>query len=229
MPDNQPTGPERISATDLRTLIHEIVTGRDSPDTKPDLVDAERLADTHGGLPLTMSDVYVQIEREQGLVNDLLESTDPVFVITAGGTRRVHLPECFHVRNVLRREEAWRQILDHPEGLTLNHMGLVWAMPEILNRAEVESFRSYVACQVCAPTLNHQKKLWVLNNGPMLATSLKVSHIGRWISTPEGKPLGDLISHQRIVTVDGMTSITTTTETVIEGDGTEKYVVGPKV
>jgi hypothetical protein len=52
--------------------------------------------------------------------------------------------------------------------------------------------------------------------------------MGREIATPEGERLGTLVSHQRIVTAEGIRSITTTTERVIEGDGTEKYAVAPK-
>ena len=37
-----------------------------------------------------------------------------------------------------------------------------------------------------------------------------------------------LVSHQRIVAVAGIRSIITTTETVIEGDRTEKYHVAPR-
>ena len=61
----------------------------------------------------------------------------------------------------------------------------------------------------------------------MLAVNLSQKHIGRNVSTPETEALGQLISHQRIVIVDGSRGIMTTTAGSFEGDGTEKYVVAP--
>ena len=52
-------------------------------------------------------------------------------------------------------------------------------------------------------------------------------HLGRTVQTPDGEDLGSLVS-QRIVSTAGIRSITTTTEKVIKGDGTEKYLVAPK-
>lgn len=220
--------PQRISPEDLRALITEIRNGsevgqnRSEPDLRgtpwdPALAEPE----------MSWDDIRVQIAREQAVVDEKLRSKEPVFVITASGSRRVHLPECFHVRHVLDRKQAWAHVLNGDGELTLNHLSLVYAQPHILSRNEVEQLNSYSACQACSPTLDHQQKQWKFNPKPMLAVNLGRKHIGRNVSTPEAEALGQLISHQRIVTVDGIRSITTTTAGSFEGDGTEKYVVAP--
>ncbi|MGO4431721.1 hypothetical protein AB4Y88_00025 [Paenarthrobacter sp. RAF9] len=220
--------PQRISPEDLRTLITEIRNGgevggsRPEPDLRGTPWDPE-LAEPE----MSSNDIRMQIAREQLAVDDKLRSKEPVFVITASGTRRVHLPECFHVRHVLDRKQAWAHVLSGDGALTLNHLSLVYAQPHILSRKEVEQLSSYSACQACSPTLDHQQKQWRFNPKPMLAVNLSQKHMGRNVSTPEGEALGQLISPQRIVTVEGIRSITTTTAGSFERDGTEKYVVSP--
>jgi hypothetical protein len=177
---------------------------------------------------MTWDDIRAQIAREQLVVDEKLRSSEPVFVITASGTRRVHLRECFHVRHVLDRQQAWAHVLNDDGEPTLNHLSLVYAQPHILTRNEVEQLNSYVACQACAPTLDHQQKQWTFHPKPMLALNLGPKHVGRNVTTPEGKALGQLISHQRIVSAHGIRSITTTTTGSFEGDGDEKYVISPR-
>lgn len=59
-------------------------------------------------------------------------------------------------------------------------------------------------------------------------TQVASQHLGRSISTSAGDPLGILVSHPRIVSAAGIESITTTTEQVLRGDGTEKYHIAPR-
>lgn len=220
--------PQRISPEDLLTLITEIRNGstaaqsRSEPDLRGTPWDPA-LAEPD----MSWGDIRAQIAREQLEVDEKLRSKEPVFVITASGSRRVHLAECFHVRHVLDRTQAWALVLNGDGELTLNHLSLVYALPHILSRKEVEQLSSYVACQTCSPTLDHQQKLWRFNPKPMLAVNLGAKHIGRNVTTPEGTALGQLISHQRIVAAGGIRSITTTTTGSFEGDGNEKYVVAP--
>lgn len=218
--------PSRISIDDIRMLIAEI---KDAGTAGPDLANgAGESWDHHHENHLSAEDITGRIAYEQKLVDGQLSGGESRYVITASGTRRVHLPECYHVRHVIHRDEAWKYVAATPEPVSFSDLGFVYAMPQILSRDEVEALSSYVACQVCAPTLNHQRKLWVLNTRPMKATSIGLHHIGREVHAEDGAPLGMLVSHQRIVTVAGIRSITTTTETVIEGDGTEKYHVAPR-
>jgi hypothetical protein len=226
----QPAGIEpRRLADDLHTLIAEIAEGtgnfreRSSP-----VRGGEAWEESFHG-PRPSNDVIrSQIVSEQAAVDEKLGASEPVFVITASGSNRVHLPACFHVQHVLNRAEAWEQVLNAGEILTPNHLSMVSAPPRILTRAEVEGLNSYVACQACAPTLNHQKKRWLLNANPMRATNLEVKHIGRDVTSSDGEFLGQLVSHQRIVTAHGVQSITMTTKGMFEGDGTERYVIRPK-
>ena len=219
--------PQRISPEDLRTLVTEIRNGSSRRSgSEPDLRGTPW--DPAVAEPdMSWDDIRAQIAREQLEVDEKLRSKEPIFVITASGSRRVHLAECFHVRHVLDRKQAWAHVLNGDGELTLNHLSLVYAQPHILSRTEGEQLNSYVACQVCSPTLDHQQKLWRFNPKPMLAVNLGPKHIGRNVTTPEGKALGQLISHQRIVAAGGIRSITTTTTGSFEGDGDEKYVVAP--
>lgn len=210
--------PRRFSEVDLNNLITEIASGPDNSEWEGSL---------HGARP-TRDSVQRTIAAEQAAVDAKLRSAEPVFVITVSGPRRVHLPGCFHVQHVLDRQKAWETVLEADEDLTQNHLSIVSPPPHILTKAEVEGLNSYVTCQACAPTLDHQKKVWVLNAKPMLATNLGIGHIGRPVTSAAGDPLGQLVSHQRIVTAAGIRSITTTTQGTFEGDGTERYVIGPR-
>lgn len=220
-------GPERLSSDELVNLIDEIVSGQGSRAFTRSGGDDYWPADFYKPKP-TLEEIRSQIAREQSLVDEKLRSEEPIFVITASGTRRVHLPSCSHVRHTINQDEAWAFALDHYEKLRPAELGMVYRMPHILTRSEVEALNSYVPCRACAPTLNHPRKVFVLNPKPMLALSFGTHHVGREVATPEGEEIGILVSHQRITTAGGIRSITTTTERVIEGDGTEKYIVAPK-
>lgn len=221
------TEPRRL-AEDLNTLITGIAEGAgDFQERTTDEGHGAWDESFHGPRPSRAS-IRSQIVAEQAAVDAKLGAAEPVFIITASGSNRVHLPTCFHVQHVLNRAEAWEQLPSDEEVLTPNHLSLVSPPPHILTRAEVERLNSYVTCQTCAPTLDHQKKRWVLNTNPMRATSFDTKHVGRDVTTPDGEFLGSLVSHQRIITADGIRSITTTTQGMFEGDGNEKYVIGPK-
>lgn len=225
----QNDGPERLSTDELVNLIDEIAAGRGSglvPDSTP-ADDPYWPADYTQPKP-SLDAIRAQIKREQDIVDAKLRSTEPVFAITASGTRRVHKPDCFHVRHTIDRADAWATVLQNYNTLRPRTLGDIYRMPHLLTRAEVEALNSYVACQACAPALDHQRKKFTFPVRPMVALSFGPQHVGRAVFTPDGDGLGVLVSHQRIVTADGVLSITTTTEQVIEGDGTEKYVVAPK-
>lgn len=222
-------GPERLSTDELVSLIDQIAVGRGfeafSEASRTD--DPYWPADFHTPKP-PLGQIQAQIAREQETVDEKLRAQEQVFVITASGTRRVHLPGCHHVTHTVDREEAWRTVLDNYSTLRPADLGSVYRQPLILTRSEVEALNSYISCQACAPTLDHPRKRYVLNARPMSVLSIGVHHIGRAVATPEGEDLGFLVSHQKIVTAEGIRSITTTTERVIETDGTEKLVVAPK-
>lgn len=207
--------PSRISADDIRVLIEEIKGPGES-------------WNHHHEDQLAAEDIIKRIAYEQDLIDRQLTGDEQKYVITARGIRRVHLPTCYHVRHVIHRDEAWKYVAATPGPVSFRELEFVYSMPHILTREKVEALSSYVTCQACAPTLNHQRKLWVLNTRPMKATSIGLHHLGREVSTEDGDLLGTLVSHQRIVTAAGIRSITTTTETVIEGDGTEKYHIAPQ-
>lgn len=213
MSDTAPR-PERLTEADIRQLLQDIVG------EKADVPD-------YGSTVLSLEEMRAQVQREQHLVDSELRSKDPAFVMTDGGTRRVHAPSCFHVRHVVDREEAWRYVLAGPS--RVRDLGFVQKMPKILSRSEVEELNSYVTCQACSPTLDHTRKVWSFNAGkPMRSVSFGVHHIGREIFTPDGDSLGVLVSHQRTIAGAGVRSVTVTSETTIEGDGSEMYVVAPK-
>lgn len=214
--------PERISIEDIRTLISEVM--------HQDLAaDSPEFSETSIHRQPDLAEVREQIAREQQSVDDRLSATEAVFVVNQATTRRIHLPACHSIRHQVDREIAWQIFLDNFEHVDINLWGMVSRMPTLMSRAEVEALNSYVACQTCAPTLDHQRKRWLLNSRPMLATTIGPQHVGRSVSTPEGKPLGVLVSHQRTVSAAGIESITTTTEHVLRGDGTEKYHIVPKL
>ena len=213
--------PERISIEDIRTLIAEVMHQNPA-------ADPGDFSQTSTHRQPDLAEIREQIAREQLSIDDRLRSAKPVFVVNQATTRRIHAPSCHSIRHQLDREMAWQIFLDNFEHVDINLWGMVSRMPTLMSRAEVEALNSYVACQTCAPTLDHQKKRWVLNSRPMLATSIGPQHLGRSISTPDGDPLGTLVSHQRIVSAAGIESITTTTEHVLRGDGTEKFHLAPK-
>lgn len=222
-------GPERLSTNELVSLVDEIAAGRGS-NAFTGTVRSEDLywpADQYSPKP-TLDEIRAQIAREQSAVDEKLRAQEKVFVITASGTRRVHSPGCHHVRRTVDREEAWGTVLDSYATLQPSDLGTVYRPPLILTRSEVEALNSYVTCQACAPTLDHPRKKYVLNTRPMSVLSIGVHHIGRAVATLEGEDLGFLVGHQRIVTGDGIRSIMTTTDRVIESDGTEKYLVAPQ-
>lgn len=222
-------GPERLSTNELVSLIDQIAAGRGSEAFEQIVrTDDPYWPSTYSQPKPALEEIRAQIAREQSEVDEKLRTHEPVFVITAGGTRRVHLPGCFHVRHTLDREEAWSSVLGGYATLRPADFRIVYQVPQILTRREVETLNSYITCQICAPTLDHQRKMFVLNARPVGALGFGPHHIGRAVATPEGEDLGHLVSHQRIVTADGIRSITTTTECVIETDGTEKYAVAPK-
>lgn len=222
-------GLDRLSPEELIAMIKEIAAGRGErliPD--PDgPADAFWPEDYYESKP-SLSDIRTLIAREQHEIDAQLRSSAPVFVITDSGTRRVHLPTCHHVRHTIHRDEAWGLVLKNYDTLRPADMGMVYRLPHILVRPEIEALNSYVTCRVCAPTLDHRRKAYVLNARPMLALSFGIHHLGRAVQTLDGDDLGFLVGHQRIVSAEGIRSITTTTERVIEGDGTEKYLVVPK-
>lgn len=219
-------GPERLSSDELANLIDQIVSGHGSRAFTRSS-DGYWSADYYKPKP-TLEEIRAQVLREQAAIDGKLRSEEPLFVITASGTRRVHLPTCSHIRHTIDREESWAFVLERYSELRPSDLGLMYRMPHILTRTEVEALNSYIPCRVCAPTLNHPRKIFVLNPKPMLALSFGIHHVGREVATPDGEEIGILLSHQRIITADGIRSITTTTKRVIEGDGTEKYIVAPK-
>jgi hypothetical protein len=222
-------GPERLSTNELVSLIDQIAVGRGSEvfSPKPRADDPYWPADFSTPRP-ALDQIRAQIAYEQETVDEKLRAKDQVFVITASGTRRVHLPGCHHVRHTVDREESWQTVLDNYPTLRPADLGTVYRLPMILTRSEVELLNSYIACQACAPTLDHQRKKYVLNARPMSVLSIAVHHIGRAVATPEGEDLGFLVGHQRIVTADGIRSIMTTTDRVVETDGEEKYLIAPR-
>ncbi|QOT19304.1 hypothetical protein [Paenarthrobacter sp. YJN-5] len=221
-------GPDQLSSDELLNLLHQIVGGRGSDSISwIGAEDGVLLEDIYGPKP-TLEEFKARITAEQAFVDEKLRSEEPVFVNTASGARRIHKPSCHHVRHTLDRVECWSFVLSGYARLRPETIRGVYRLPDILTRAEVEALNSYAACQVCAPTLDHPRKRHILNSGPMKALSFGPSHMGREVATPEGEWLGTLVSHQRIVTAEGVRSVTTTTERVIEGDGTEKYTVAPK-
>jgi hypothetical protein len=138
-----------------------------------------------------------------------------------GAPTQVHM-------HVLDRTESWGFVLANYDTLRPADLGIVYRMPHLLTRQEVEALNSYVPCQACAPTLDHQRKTFTFPVRPMKTLSFGTHHVGRAVFTLEGDALGNLVSHQRIVSADGVRSITTTTGHVLEGGGEEKYVVAPK-
>ncbi|QOD05790.1 hypothetical protein [Pseudarthrobacter sp. BIM B-2242] len=223
-------GPERLSTDELVSLIDEIAAGRGSglvPERTP-MDDPYWPASDYSQPKPSLEEIRAQIKREQEAVDSRLRSGEDVFVITASGARRVHRPGCWHVRHTVDRTEAWDMVLQGYETLRPADLGMVYRMPHVLSRQEVEALNSYVTCQVCAPGLDHQRKKFTFPVRPMLALSFGAQHVGRAVFTEEGEELGALVSHQRIVTADGIRSITTTTLQTLEGDGTEKYVLAPK-
>lgn len=210
-------------------LIDQIAVGGGSEAFSPKsgTGDPHWPAEYHASKP-ALEQIRAQIAYELEMVDEKLRSKDQVFVITASGTRRVHLPGCHHVRHAVDREESWRTVLDNYSTLRPTDLGTVYRLPMILTRSEVELLNSYIACQACAPTLDHQRKKYFLNARPMSVLSIAVHHIGRAVATPEGEDLGFLVSHQRIVTADGLRSIMTTMDRVIETDGEEKYLIAPR-
>lgn len=222
-------GPERLSTDELVNLIDEIAADRGSG-----LVPERTMADDpcwpssdYTSKP-SREEIKAQIRREQEVVDSKLRAGQEVFVITASGTRRVHRPGCHHVRHTVDRKESWDLVVQNYATLRPADLGLVYRMPHVLTRPEVEALNSYVTCQACAPDLDHQRKKFSFPVQPMAALSFGLHHVGRPVFTPEGEELELLVSHERIVDVAGIRSVTTTTEHVIEGDGTEKYVVGPR-
>lgn len=225
----QNDGPERLSTDELVNLIDQIAAGRGST-LAPEREQADDPywpAADYTPKP-SLEEFRAQIRREQEAVDSRLRSGEDVFVITASGTRRVHRPGCWHVRHTVDRTEAWDMVLQSYDTLQPADLGMIYRMPHVLSRPEVEALNSYVTCHVCAPGLNHQRKKYSFPARPMLALSFGQHHVGRTVFTEEGEELGALVSHQRIVTADGIRSITTTTLQTLEGDGTEKYVVAPK-
>jgi hypothetical protein len=221
-------GPDQLSSDELLNLLHQIVGGRASYSVSwVGAEDGVLLEDFYGPKP-TLEEFKARITAEQAFVDAKLRSEEPVFVNTASGARRIHTSSCHHVQHTLDRAKCWSFVLDGYATLRPETIRGVYRMPDILTRSEVEALNSYVTCQACAPTLDHPRKRHVLNSGPMKALSFGPQHIGREIATPEGERLGTLVSHQRIMTAEGIRSITTTTKRVIEGDGTEKYAVAPK-
>lgn len=222
-------GPERLSTNELVNLIDEIAAGRGSGLAPEQTTDDPYWpgSDYYQPKP-SMDDIRAQIKREQEKVDSKLRSGEPVFVVTASGTRRVHKADCFHVRHAVDRSESWDLALKNYDTLRPSDLGGVYRVPHVLTRSQVEALNSYVTCRACAPDLDHQRKKFTFPVRPMLALSFGPHHVGRAVFTPEGKELGFLVSHKRIVDASGIRSITTTTETVIEGDGTEKYMVAPK-
>jgi hypothetical protein len=222
-------GPERLSSDELVNLLDQIAAGRGDDVFPRSTAEADQYwPDGFYGSKPSLDGIKAQIAREQSIIDAKLRTGEPVFVNTASGSRRIHKPECHHIQHTLDRTEAWSQVLTGYETLRPAELGVVYRMPDILNRAEVEALNSYITCQACAPTLDHTRKTYVLNARPMQALSFGPQHVGREVATPEGERLGTLVSHQRIVTAAGVRSITTTTARVIEGDGTEKYSVAPK-
>ena len=222
-------GPERLSTDELVGLIDEIAAGRGSgliPERTP-ADDPYWPAADYSPKP-SLEEIKAQIRREQEAVDSRLRSGKEVFVITASGTRRVHRPGCHHVRHTVDRAESWDLVLQNYDTLRPADLGMVYRVPHVLSRQEVEGLNSYVTCQACVPDLDHQRKKFTFPVRPMLALSFVSHHIGRAVFTENGEELGVLVSHQRIVTADGIRSVTTTTEKMLEGDGTEKYVVAPK-
>lgn len=222
-------GPERLSTDELVSLIDQIAAGRGSEafNKTARADDPYWPADYYEPKP-TLEEIRAQIAREQSAIDEKLRAKEQIFVITASGTRRVHVPSCHHVRHTVNREESWRNVLDNYSTLRPADLGMVYRPPLVLTRSEVEALNSYISCQACAPTLDHPRKRYVLNARPMSVLSIGVHHVGRAVATPEGEDLGFLVSHQRIVTADGIRSVTSTTARVIETDGTEKYIIAPK-
>lgn len=142
------------------------------------------------------------------------------------GTRSTHLPGYHHVRHTAEEIPGGpSSTVTPPAGRPTSARCTAYL---ILTRSEVELLNSYIACQACAPTLDHQRKEYFLNARPMSILSIAVHHIGRAVATPEGEDLGFMVSHQRIVTADGIRSIMTTTDRVVETDGEEKYLIAPR-
>lgn len=222
-------GPERLSTDELVNLIEDIAAGRGStlvPDREAS-DDPYWPADYPQPKP-SLEAIRSRIAREQAEIDAKLRSGEPTFVITANGTRRVHTSSCYHVQHTIDRAEAWDTVLQKYATLQPRTLGDIYRMPHLLTRAEVEALNSYVACQACAPALAHQRKKFSFPVRPMLALSFGQHHVGRAVFTEEGEELGALVSHQRVVSANGIRSITTTTLQTLEGDGTEKYVVAPK-
>lgn len=173
--------------------------------------------------------VLATVRREQVVVDEALHRLSPAFVITAGGKRRVHKPNCYHVAHALDREKAWHFVLSHVQRADTDwDTGFVYAMPQILGRDEVEQLPSYVACQACAPTLNSQQKIWKGPLKPMAETSLGLHHIGRELFTAEKEALGILVSYEKKVSCAGLQTVVITSTQTIESDGSAKFIVAPK-
>lgn len=205
---------ERISEEDIRQLIVDI-----SGNVRDEVEERDAVP--------SVDEIKKQLAVEQEIIDAELRDKAPALVITDGGVHRVHLPSCYHVRHVIDREQAWGHVLEGYR--SRSDLALVNRMPRILNRDEVEALNSYVTCQACSPTLNHIKKVWRLNRWkPMRSSSFGMHHIGREIFTPDEEPLGTLISHQRTITAEGVQSLTVTSSTRLEGDGSEMYIVAPR-
>lgn len=222
-------GPERLSADEWVNLIDAIAAGRGSTvfQEEPD-EDPYWPSDSYRAKP-SLEDIQEQIRREQAIIDDKLQSGSPIYAVTAYGPNRVHTSTCHHVRHTLDRFEAWAPVVHGYSTLRPATLS-VTKMPRLFTRQEAEALNSYVACTACSPELNHHCKTFSFPVRPMKAKSFGPHHIGRTVFTLEGEELGHFVSHQRIVTAQGIRSITTTTLRVLEGHGDceEQFIVAPR-
>jgi hypothetical protein len=227
--DQVKDGPERLSTGELVHLIDEIAAGRGSTLFPEGGIPEDAYWPSDFPAKPGLDAIQDQVKREQSVIDEKLKAGGPIYAVTAYGPNRVHLSTCHHVSHALDRTEAWKAVVE--DYATLRPADVrVTKMPRLFTRQEAEALNSYVVCTVCAPELDHQRKKFRFPARPMKAKSFGLHHVGRAVFTLEGEDLGLFISHQRIVSAQGIRSITTTTQRVIEGHGDceEQFIVAPK-
>ncbi|SKB02727.1 hypothetical protein SAMN06295879_3570 [Agreia bicolorata] len=153
-----------------------------------------------------------------------------VYVVAGKDAHRVHLYDCSSLREQIDRDHAWSfwQIGSAESfRLQLAHGDGGPRMPELVDRAAIEALRSYVTCQICAPSVSHTSKSRGVRTTKL--TSLSARHIGRELSALDGTSLGLL--ERIITTIDRYSSSVAVQTSTVSFDETEHpaVIVGPAV
>ncbi|MBD8103982.1 hypothetical protein [Plantibacter sp. CFBP 8775] len=132
------------------------------------------------------------ILKEKELIDSLLQSGRQ-FVANRGsgeyGPYVIHAPTCSSIRHQIDRDEAWAYWLADQSGRSE-----IGAMPNLLDRRDVEALPTYRACLVCNPDDIQREKKRTPSSRPTLLGSITRHHLGRSFVTIEEKLLGVLLS-----------------------------------